>query len=60
MTSEKFDKKVIFTASSFGDNPNFEYGLTGLGENTGNCNTSTSTILFKSGVNEETKKYLSQ
>ena len=54
MTSESFDKKVIFTASSFGNNPNFEYGLTGLGETTGNCNTSTSTILSKSGVNKET------
>ncbi|HLO85036.1 MAG TPA: RHS repeat-associated core domain-containing protein [Nostocaceae cyanobacterium] len=54
MTSEQFDKKVISTAESFGNNPNVTYVLTGGGETGGNCNTSTSTILSKSGVDEKT------
>jgi len=54
MTSEQFDKKVISTAESFGNNPNVTYVLTGGGETGGNCNTSTSTILSKAGVDEKT------
>lgn len=54
MSSEDFDKKVIATAESFGDNPNIEYNITGTGETSGNCNTSSSTILSKSGVDSET------
>jgi len=54
MTSEQFDQKVISTAESFGNNPNVTYVLTGGGETGGNCNTSTSTILSKSGVDEKT------
>jgi len=54
MTSEQFDKKVIGTAESFGNNPNVTYVLNGGGETGGNCNTSTSTILSKSGESEKT------
>ena len=54
MTSEQFDKKVISTAESFGNNPNVTYVLTGGGETGGNCNTSTSTILSKAGEDEKT------
>ena len=54
MTSEQFDKKVIGTAESFGNNKGIEYNVTALGETTGNCNSSTSTILSKSGVSEKT------
>jgi len=54
MTSEQFDKKVISTAESFGNNPNVTYVLNGGGETGGNCNTSTSTILSKAGTDEKT------
>lgn len=54
MTSEQFDQKVISTAETFGNNKDISYNVTGLGETTGNCNSSSSTILFKSGVSEKT------
>lgn len=54
MKSAEFDNKVMQTANSYGNNENVTYGITGLGKTTGNCNTSTSTILAKSGVNSET------
>ena len=54
MTSEQFDEKVKSIAESFGNNPNITYVLNGGGETGGNCNTSTYTILSKSGVDEKT------
>ena len=52
MTSEEFDNKVIDVATSFGNNSEISYFFlpseSALTE--GNCNTSTSTILIKSGV----------
>jgi len=51
--SQEFDKRVQATAESFGNNPGIQYRITGTGETYGNCNTSTSTILFESGVTKE-------
>lgn len=53
MTSEAFDKKVIEVAESFGNQDNIGYNLTAIPELSGNCNSSTSTILFKSGITKE-------
>ena len=56
MTSEEFDKKIIQTAESFGNNDNIVYDLLPITDVTGNCNSSTSTILIKSGVGEKEMK----
>jgi hypothetical protein len=56
MTSEEFDAKVMETAESFGDDENksdFGYSLFGntwLSPNSGNCNSSSYTLLKKSGA----------
>ena len=56
MTVEEFDKKVINTAESFGNQKGITYNVFPKDETEGNCNTSTSTILKKSGVSNETIK----
>ena len=53
MSSDEFDQKVIDVAESFGNNDSFTYLLNPITETTGNCNSSTSTILYKSGLSEE-------
>ena len=60
MKSEQFDKKVIETINSFGNKDGISYILFGGGSDktSGNCNSSSSTILIKSGVGEEEMKSL--
>jgi len=53
MTSSDFDREVINAGKSFGNNPGIEYDATTNSSTTGNCNTSTTTILSKAGVGEE-------
>lgn len=50
MTQDEFDETVIQVAESFGNDDNITYNLCADKETTGNCNSSTSTILLKSGV----------
>ena len=54
MTVQEFDKAVIETAKSFGNDPNIEYFLSPITELQGNCNTSSSTILHKAGLSDKT------
>ena len=54
MTSDVFDSKVVDVINEFGNNPNIKYTLNPINTDEGNCNSSTSTILIKSGVS--TKK----
>ena len=56
MTSDEFDNKVIDVAESFGNNENITYNIFSTNKLNGNCNSSTSTILIKSGVSEENMK----
>ena len=53
MTKIQFDKKVIEVANSFGNNKNIKYSLYPSNETTGNCNSSSSTILHKAGISKE-------
>ena len=53
MTEDDFDKKIINVAKSFGNEENFRYSIIPTRENEGNCNTSSSTVLYKSGVSKE-------
>lgn len=53
MTQSEFDNKVIEIAESFGNVDGIEYHFATLSETTGNCNSSTYTILKKAGVSEE-------
>ena len=52
MTEDDFDKKVINVAKSFGNEDNFKYSIIPTKEDEGNCNTSSSTILYKSGISK--------
>lgn len=56
MTNDEFDNKVIQVAKSFGNNKNIRYNIWPTNEIEGNCNTSTSTILIKSGVEPQEMK----
>lgn len=60
MTSNEFDKKVIQTINSFGNIDGITYTILGGGSDktSGNCNTSSSTILIKAGVNKVEMKSL--
>ncbi len=53
MTQEQFDQKVTDVANSFGNNPEIDYSFSPTKEFEGNCNSSSSTILLKSGVSKE-------
>ena len=58
MSEEVFDQNVIDAAKSFGNEDGFKYSIIPTRENEGNCNTSSSTVLYKAGVSkEELKKY---
>ncbi len=48
-----FNDKVIDVINSFGNNKEMMYDILPNADNTGNCNTSSSTILLKSGVSKE-------
>jgi len=56
ISTNDFDKSVIETAESFGKNEKITYNGLSADATTGNCNTSTSTILYKSGVSNEKLK----
>ena len=56
MTQEQFDNNVIETAESYGEVNGISYFLSPVTETQGNCNTSTSTILFKAGISNEQLK----
>lgn len=53
MSQDEFENKVIEVAESFGENPNIVYSLNPEESIEGNCNSSTYTILYKSGVSKE-------
>ena len=53
MTSDEFDSKVVDVINEFGNNPAIKYNLNPTNEDEGNCNSSSSTILIKSGVTKE-------
>lgn len=54
MTSSEFDNIVISVAESFGNEGIMTYNiLPGYNKLKGNCNTSSSTILYKSGVSKK-------
>ena len=57
---KEFGEKVIQTINGFGDEDGITYSLLGGGidDTSGNCNTSSSTILIKSGVDEKDMKSL--
>ena len=50
LSESEFDQTVINTANSFGGNEGILYNLFPKSDKEGNCNSSTSTILLKSGV----------
>ena len=60
MSSKEFDNKVTQTINDFGDEDGISYTLLGGTDDDteGNCNSSSSTILIKSGVNKEEMKRL--
>ena len=60
MTSKEFDNKVIQTINSFGNKNGITYTIFGgfTDKTKGNCNTSSSTILIKSGVGKKEMKSL--
>ena len=60
MTSEQFDSKVVKTVNSFGNEQGISYAIIPLAETEGNCNTSSSTILIKSGVASEVMSQLEE
>jgi RHS repeat-associated protein len=47
---EEFTQDVVTAGESFGENPEIKYNVLTGSETTGNCNTSTTTILYKAGV----------
>ena len=53
MTQDEFDQKVIDIAESFDNIEGIGYFMTPIESTQGNCNTSTSTILYKAGVSLE-------
>lgn len=60
MTTKEFDEKVIQTINSFGNIDGITYTLLGgaTDKTSGNCNTSSSTILIKSGVSRKEMELL--
>ena len=53
MSCNEFDFKVINVAKQFDDNKEIQYNVLTNSNKTGNCNTSTTTLLIKSGVPKE-------
>ena len=60
MSSDEFDQAVINVAESYGNNEQFTYHLNPTTETTGNCNSSTSTILYKAGLSKEQIKSIGE
>ena len=53
MTSDEFDLRVVNTIKAFGNNSDIKYNLSPTDIDEGNCNSSSSTILIKSGVDKK-------
>jgi RHS repeat-associated protein len=53
MTSKEFDESVSRNALRFGGNEDIKYDALTSSPTTGNCNSSTYTILLKAGVNQK-------
>lgn len=53
MNQQAFDNKVVSIAESFGNDKRIRYNILPTKSTQGNCNTSSSTILLKSGVTPE-------
>ena len=58
-TREQFARDVLDIANSFGQNQGITYSMLTMSETSGNCNTSTTTILTKAGVEINILKNLS-
>jgi len=58
MSQDKFDENVINAANSFDENPDVSYNILSPQdiETSGNCNTSSSTLLYKAGVSKKSLK----
>ena len=50
MKDEEFENRISEVAESFGNNESITYMFIPIKETQGNCNTSSSTILLKSGL----------
>ena len=50
MTVDEFDKSVINAANNFGNVNGIDYFIYPLNPTKGNCNTSTTTLLYKAGI----------
>lgn len=55
-TEDAFDNDVIKAARSFGNQDGILYKLLPTTNKEGNCNTSSSTLLYKSGISREQLK----
>ena len=53
MTESEFDNAVINSAMEFRGNQNVMYRIIPIGESEGNCNSSTTTLLKNSGIDDE-------
>ena len=53
MKEEEFENRISEVAESFGNNESITYMFIPIKETQGNCNTSSSTILLKSGLSEK-------
>jgi RHS repeat-associated protein len=53
MTEEQLDQSIINNANQFGNNPDIKYNAMTNDPTTGNCHTSITTILFKSGISQQ-------
>ena len=58
MSEKQFDAKIDEAAKQFEGNTEIKYNIVTLSDITGNCNTSTTTLLNKAGVSDETIKDL--
>ena len=53
MSQDDFDEAVIKVAESFVEHDDITYSITAISQTVGNCNSSTSTILYKAGVSKQ-------
>ena len=60
MSSDEFDNSVVNTINSFGNEKGIRYDILPTNNIQGNCNTSSSTILLKSGVSKETINHIKE
>lgn len=60
MTEKEFDNNVEKSAKMFEGNNEIKYNILAPFENTGNCNTSSTSLLYNAGVTLETLKDLKE